>query len=207
MSDFNTWLNGNWDKVVDITAPNSGTTLPQTGSYNLGDRFYKTDTKSIYILVCKDASWGWFWRPVHDAISPWITPPTTCMSIAGWTLNPVPADPFAIALDNRGQCYWRGVIGPVTGNIPRNNSQVVFKPVADGIRPRQSGGYMIGHDTLAVTGTDGSVLTAYQGARIYISDDPGAGASIRAFGGSADFNRVYLTGVSYAVGMSKYWSV
>lgn len=205
MSDFDTWLNGNWTKIEDAVSPPSGTTLPQSGTYNVGDRFYKSDTKSIYILVCKDANWGWHWRPIHDAISPWFTVPTTCLEIAGWTLNPTATNPFAIAFDNRGKCYWRGVIGPVSGNISRNVSHLVFKTLPDGLRPRQRGAYMLGHETLSAGGS-GTARNAYQGARIFISDDPAAFQSVRCFGGTADFNRVYINGVNYAVGTGKYLS-
>lgn len=203
MSDFETQINGNWTKLTAITTPPSGTTLPTTGNYNLGDRFYKTDTRSIYILVCKDSNWGWYWRPVQDAISPWFPVPDTAMDISGWTLNPVASIPCAIALDNRGKCYWRGVIGTVTGNIARNVSHAVFKPVPIGIRPRERGAYMCGHTTLAV-GTDGTNLSCWQGARIFISNDPTANATVRTFGGTADFNRVYLHPVHYAVGSARY---
>jgi hypothetical protein len=203
MSDSNRWLNNNWAKIEDAASPPSGTTLPQAGSYDLGDRFYKSDTRSIYILVCKDANWGWHWRPIQDAISPWFTPPATCMEIAGWTLNPVPANPFAIAFDNRGKCYWRGVIGPTAGNISRGVSHAVFKPLPNGLRPARRGAHMLGHETLAI-GTDGTQFNSYQGARIFISDDPTAEPTIRCFGGTADFNRVHLTGVHYAVGTARY---
>jgi hypothetical protein len=205
MNNFETWLNANWDIITAATAPPSGTTLPQSGAYDVGDRFYKSDTKSIYILVCKDANWGWYWRPIQDALSPWFTIPTTAMNIAGWTLNPVTANPAAIALDNRGKCYWRGVIGPSTGNIPRAASQNVFLPIPAGIRPRQRGAHMLGHETLAVNSTATS-LQSYQGARIFISDDPTAFVTVRCFGGTADFNRVHLSGVQYAAGTGLYWS-
>lgn len=204
MSDFDVQINPNWDALSDAASPPSGTTLPQTGSYDVGDRFYKSDTKSIYILIAKDANWGWHWRPIQDAISPWFTVPTTCMNIAGWTLNPTASNPFAIAFDNRGKCYWRGVIGTSSGNISRNVSHAVFKSLPDGLRPRERGAYMLGHETLAV-GTSGSNLNAYQGARIFISDDPVATQTVRCFGGTADFNRIHLGGaVQYAVGTAKY---
>jgi hypothetical protein len=205
MSNFETWLNGNWDKIADVPAPPNGTTLPQSGSYNVGDRFYKTDTKSIYILVAKDANWGWHWRPIQDAISPWFTVPNTCMAISGWTLNPVAANPFAIALDNRGRCYWRGVIGASSGTISRNVSHQVFRPLPLGIRPRERGAFMLGHETLSV-GTDGTNLNCYQGARIFIFADDLNEQSVRCVGGTAEFNRVHLTGVNYAVGSSLYTS-
>lgn len=208
MSAFETYINAGWSKLEDIPAPPSGTTLPQSGSYNLGDRFYKSDTKSIYILVAKDADWGWHWRPIHDAISPWLTIPTTAMvNAVGWTLNPVAANPFAIALDNRGNCYWRGVIGPSVGNIARNSSVGVFKPLPSGIRPSRQGAFMLGHETLAV-GTDGTNLNSWQGVRLFVFDSkfPSANQSVRAFGGTADFNRVHLTGIHYAVGTAQYIS-
>lgn len=199
MSDFETWINFNWEKLRKATAPLSGTTLPQSGPYDLGDRFYKTDTKSIYILVCKSADWGWHWRPVQDAISPWLTIPTTCLNLGTWTLNPVPANPFAIAFDNRGKCYWRGIVGITSGTFARNTSHSVFKVLPDGLRPSRRGVYMLGHETAAV-GTDGTQLSAWQGARIFLSNDPTANPTVRGFGGTADFNRVHLTGVNYAAG-------
>lgn len=205
MSNFEVWLNQNWDKITDATAPPSGTNLPQTGSYNVGDRFYKSDTKSIYILVCKDADWGWHWRPIQDPISPWLTIPTTCLNLGTWTLNPVASNPFAIAFDNRGKCYWRGVVGITAGTIPRNVSHAVFKPVPGGLKPRQLGVYLLGHDTLAV-GTNGTLLNCYQGARIFIPDDGTSNPTVRCFGGTAEFNRVHFGGhVHYAAGVGKYF--
>jgi phage replication-related protein YjqB (UPF0714/DUF867 family) len=205
MSDFETWINANWEKLRKATAPLSGTTLPQSGPYNLGDRFYKTDTKSIYILVCKSADWGWHWRPIHDAISPWLTVPITARADSLWTFNPVPANPFAIAFDNRGKAYWRGVIGVTSGTFARNTSHAVFKVIPDGLRPSRRGVYMLGHETLAV-GTDGTNLAAWQGARVFVPNDPAASPSVRGFGGTADFNRVHLTGINYAVGTGIFYT-
>lgn len=202
MAAFDTWLNPNWDKLTAAAAPPSGTTLPQTGTYEPGDRFYLTTTKSIYILVAQDPSWGWYWRPVQDAISPWFTVPATCLNLGTWTINPVGGNPFQIAMDHRGKAYWRGVIGISSGTIPRNTNHSVFKSVPPGIRPRQAGAFMTGHETLAV-GTNGTLLTAYQGVRVFLPDDAGS-PSVRAFGGTAEFNRVYLTGIQYAVGTAKY---
>lgn len=207
MSDFETWLNANWDKIKGATAPDSGTTLPQAGSYNVGDRFYKSDTKSIYILVCKDANWGWHWRPIHDAISPWLTVPATCLNLGTWTLNPTPSNPFQIAFDNRGKVYWRGIIGITAGTIPRNVSHAVFKPVPGGLKPRQRGVYLLGHANLSV-GVDGTNFACYQGARIFIPDDGVANASIRCYGGTAEFNVVHLGGhVHYSAGVGKFFTV
>lgn len=203
MADFETWLNHNWDAITDAASPPSGTVLPQTGTYKIGDRFYKTDTQSIYILVGKDPNWGWFWRPIQDAISPWFTIPSTCLDIANWTVNPVPANPFAIALDNRGKCYWRGVIGTVSGNIARATSHITFKSIPAGITPREGGIFMLGHETLSVS-TTATSLNAWQGARIFLSANLSAQPSIRALGGSADFNRIHLSGINYAVGTELY---
>lgn len=203
MNDFDVQINPNWDELTDAASPPSGTTLPQSGSYNIGDRFYKSDTQSIYLLIVKDANWGWHWRPIQDAISPWFEVPTTCMDIAGWTLNPVTTNPFAIAFDHRGKCYWRGLIGPTSGNISRNVSHAVFKPLPGGLLPRGRSAYMLGHSVASV-GTDGTLQSAWQGARIFISDDPVANPTVRAFGGTADFNRVHLTGVNYAVGSARF---
>lgn len=203
MSDFETWLNANWEKLRKATAPLSGTTLPQAGPYNIGDRFFKTDTNSIYILVCKSTDWGWHWRPVQDAISPWFTPPATCLAIAGWSLNMVAAKPFAIAFDNRGKCYWRGVLGPTSGTIARATSVALFKTLPDGLRPRQRGVYMCGFEPLTVS-TDGTNLASYQGARIFLSENPVTNPTLRAFGGTADPTLIHIGGVNYAVGTGKY---
>lgn len=204
MANFETFINTNWDKMTGVTAPDSGATLPQSGSYSIGDRFYLTTTKSIYILIVKDANWGWHWRPVQDAISPWFTVPTTCLNLGTWTLNPVPANPFQIAYDHRGKCYWRGVIGITAGTFARSTSHQVFKPLPKGLAPRQAGAFMLGHETLAVS-TSATALDAYQGARIYLFSDNTSFPSVRGFGGTADFNRVHLGGaVQYAVGTAKY---
>lgn len=125
------------------------------------------------------------------------------MNIAGWTLNPTPSNPFAIALDNRGRAYWRGVIGTSSGNIARATSHQVFKPLPLGLRPRERGAFMLGHETIAVS-TTATSLDTYQGARIFLFDNDFDIPSIRCFGGTADFNRVHLTGINYAVGSAKY---
>jgi len=204
MSDFGTWLNGNWTTLENAVSPNSGTTLPQSGSYNVGDRFYKTDTKSIYILVVKSALWGWHWRPIQDAISPWLTIPTTVLTGTGstWTLNPVAANPFAIAFDNRGKCYWRGVVGPSSGTIGRNANYQIFQNLPTGLSPSRPSSFMVGHETLAIS-TTGSSLQSWQGAKVFLPND-GSVPTIRAFGGNADFNRLYMNQVHYAVGAALY---
>ncbi len=205
MADFETWLNSNWEKLRKATGPLSGSTLPQSGPWNIGDRFYYTPTNSIYILVTKDTNWGWYWRPVQDAISPWFTVPNTAMNISGWTLSKVGAKPVAIALDNRGKCYWRGTVGPTSGNITRNSSVALFKPLPDGIRPRQRSTFMCGHETVSV-GIDGTLANSFQGARVFLSENPITNGTVRAFGGTADFNTIHFNGVNYAVGIGKYWT-
>lgn len=203
MSDFEAWINFNFEKLRDAASPPSGTTLPQAGPYNVGDRFYKTDTKSIYILVAKDANWGWYWRPIHDAISPWFTVPSTCLALTGWSLNSVPANPFQIALDNRGRCFWRGIISSTPGNFARSTSFTLFKFLPAGIRPSYRGVWMLGHEPLSVLSSTTS-LQAYQGARLFIPREGNVQASIRGFGGTADFNKVHLGGVSYSVGTDRF---
>jgi hypothetical protein len=201
MNQFETWFNQNWDKITDVPAPPSGAALPQVGAFDIGDRFYLTTTQSIYVLVVKDADWGWHWRPIQDGISPWVPIPSAVINTAGWTVNPVVADPFAIALDHRGHVYWRGVIGTDPGNIARFTNHNPLKIVPFGIRPREDSSYMLGHEPLSTVGT---TTQSYQGARMYIP----TGAvllSIRAHGGSADFNRVWFGGnVNYAAGTAQY---
>jgi len=204
MNDPFNQINPNWDAINAAVGPNTGAVLPQAGSYDVGDRFYLTGTKSIYILVCKDANWGWHWRPIQDAISPWLTVPATCLNLGTWTLNPVAANPFAIAFDHRGKCYWRGVIGITAGTIVRATSHAVFKPLPIGLLPRQGGTFMLGHETIAV-GNVGTNLNSWQGARLFIPRVDSANPTVRCFGGNAEFNRVHLGGaVNYAVGTALY---
>lgn len=208
MADFETYLNANWDAIADAPGPPTGATLPSAGDYSVGDRFYHTDTQSIYLLACKDANWGWHWRPVQSAISPWVTVPTTCLDTindgANWNLNPI-GNPFQIALDNRGKCYWRGVISR-TGGIPRNVSHQLFKPLPVGIKPRERGAIMLGHSPLNV-GVDGTALSSFQGARIFLFDNDVSPQSIRCFGGVGNPTHIHLTGINYAVGTAHFTAV
>lgn len=202
MATFEIWFNQNWDKITDVPAPPSGAVLPQAGTFNVGDRFYLTTTQSIYVLVCKDVDWGWHWRPIQDGISPWLTIPSSVLQLGGWTVNPVVADPFQVALDHRGHVYWRGVIGTTPGNIARFTSFNPFKQIPFGIRPREDSVYMLGHEPVAVAGT---TTQAVQGARLFIPAGEPATPSIRAFGGTADFNNVWFGGaVNYAAGTAQY---
>jgi hypothetical protein len=201
MSTFEIWLNQNWDKITDVPAPPSGAALPQVGAFNIGDRFYLTTTQSIYILVVKDADWGWHWRPIQDGISPWVTIPSSVLNLGGWTVNPVVADPFQIAMDHRGHVYWRGVIGTTPGNITRFVNHNALKQIPFGLRPREDSAYMLGHEPLATAGT---TTQSYQGARIYIPTGATL-CSIRAHGGTADINRIWFGGnINYAAGTAQY---
>lgn len=203
MSDFTTNLNNNWDKVTAIPSPDIITgALPQTGSYNLGDRVFRTNDSSIYLLIVKDATWGWFWRPVHAAIAPWINVPSAVVNIAGWSFSVDAVNPFAISFDNRGNCYWRGVIGLTSGTLAFNTSLTVIKPLPVGMLPRQSAMYPLGH--FPMTG----VANESEMARIFISET-GAGPTFRAQGtGTSAMQKFWLDGsVQYAVGTSQYTSI
>lgn len=204
MAAFQTNFNDNWDRINGIPAPNIITgALPQVGSYNVGDRVFRTNDNSIYILVTKDATWGWFWRPVHAAIAPWITVPTA-VNVAGapWSFAFDVNNPFAISLDNRGNCYWRGAVGVTSGLITRNSSITLTVNMPTGILPRQSSMYLLGHDAY------GAAAGQAEAGRIFIPEVNSAPVTVRLQGnGTNAVNVLYLDGnVQYAIGTAHYFT-
>jgi hypothetical protein len=139
----------------DVTVIAAGGALPQAGSYNIGDRVFRADAAvsptwpSIYILVCKDANWGWHWRPVQQILSPWVSVPSTVINNSDYEIHP--SRPFQIALDSRGWCYWRGNLRKITAGIPTGTQVNFLKTVPEGIRPNTTF-----KSTLAVTPYTGS---------------------------------------------------
>jgi hypothetical protein len=123
----------------DIPVFAAGADLPQSGNYEIGDRVFRNDIAggntwpSNYLLICKDANWGWHWRPIQQIISPWVSVPTTAIQDANFTIDPL--YPLQIALDSRGFCHWRGAIKRTTPGIPAATSFNVFKEIPLGIRP------------------------------------------------------------------------
>lgn len=138
MSDFETSLNANWDKIAAVpSAPSVTGTLPQAGSYDLYDRVYRTDDQSIYILVVKDANWGWCWRPVHAPISPWRKIPSLAFANVSW--DNVSND-MSIAYDNRGRVHWRGGLIR-SSSMLYNTTESIFKAMPKGLYPSRTVSY------------------------------------------------------------------
>jgi hypothetical protein len=123
----------------DITVISAGGALPQAGSYEVGDRVFRADAASsptwpsVYILVCKDANWGWHWRPIQQILSPWVTVPSTVINNADFQIHPTRL--FQIALDSRGWCHWRGSLRKITAGITTGTQTNILKNIPIGIRP------------------------------------------------------------------------
>jgi phage replication-related protein YjqB (UPF0714/DUF867 family) len=200
INDFETWLNANWDKAAYSTAPLQITgALPQSGPFNIGDRIYRTDDTSIYILICKDSTWGWFWRPVHAAISPWITVPNSVIG-SGWTGNPDPSNPFAVALDNRGSCHWRGAIALTSGVMTPNVNYLPLANVPVGIRPRMGMSTFLGYSSF------GAASGEIESARIFINSTSGQVLFYvqGVFTVGSQISKLYLDKVKYPIGNAIY---
>jgi len=174
MSDVKKNLTDNFKLIEprnDITVIVAGGALPQAGNYEIGDRVFRNDPDagtthpSNYLLVTKDANWGWHWRPIQQIISPWVTVPATCMDNTDWEISPT--QPLQIALDSRGWCHWRGVIRQKTAGIANNSSIVVLKNVPSGIRPNVNVMHQVSvSPPMSGTGRAGNVS-----GRIYISNE------------------------------------
>lgn len=206
MRSFETYMNGNWTAIEGVVAPPSITgALPQSGSYNLYDRVYRTDDQSIYILIVKDPLWGWHWRPVHAAISPWIQiRDFDIYETAAWD-NPAPSN-LQVAFDNKGYMHWRGFLVRSSA-IPHNTPEQLFINMPKGIYPSRTSSFVIDPVTAAVTA---SGLGMVQYCRLTISgaDRNPVGvigdSSIRLFGGDAAGSQptTLLMNFSYMVGAS-----
>lgn len=201
MSNTTLYLNNNWDKITALPGSTVITgALPQTGAFNIGSRVFRTNDNSSYILVSKDAFWGWFWRPIQAAISPWFPVPATAIILAPWSATIEAGNPFAIALDNKGNCHWRGALGVTSGNIPNNALTNVLAQVPVGIRPRENAIYQLGFFDFGAAAGD---IMEY---RIFISS--GGVTSVRGqtiFGTLATVTKMHFTGkVRYAIGNALY---
>lgn len=165
MSDVKSNITDNFKIIAprnDITVIPAGNPLPQSGNYNIGDRVFRDDPiggggntwPSNYILVVKDANWGWHWRPVQQILSPWINIPATAIADSGYI--PYLAQ---IAMDNRGFVYWRGCIRSNTPGLPANTSIAVFKQLPVGLRPNVAAMYTVGVSPITggATGKAGNI--------------------------------------------------
>lgn len=208
MRSFETYMNGNWTAIEGVVAPPNITgALPQSGSYNLYDRVYRTDDQSIYILIVKDVDWGWHWRPVHAAISPWIQiRDFDIYENAAWD-NPVPSN-LQVAYDNKGHIHWRGFLQR-SSPIPHNVTEQLFKDLPKGMYPSRTISYMADPVTAAVTASGFGMV---QYVRLFISgsDRVPVGtvgdSNIRLFSGDSAGTQpsTLFFNFDYAVGASWY---
>lgn len=191
----------------DVTVIGNQLPLPQSGSYNVGDRVFRNDTvtgttwPSSYILICKDANWGWHWRPVQQILSPWVTVPATAIDLTtDWELHPTIK--FEIALDSRGWCHWRGAIRRKTAGIPVGTTFNIFKNIPLGIRPNVK--FM---HTIALSPITGSALgkAGNIGGRLYMQND--GYSSFRFFNSANGVSQnIWLDGLHYNNSDSWYYS-
>lgn len=159
---------------ADPTVIAAGGALPQTGNYNVGDRVFRNDIRdlsvartypSTYILVCKDANWGWHWRPVQQNLSPWVTVPAGCISdTTNYEIHPT--YPLAIAMNSQGFCHWRGALRKKTVNIPEATNINVLKVVPEGIRPH----LRLVHTIPVSPVVSGTGEGGYVGGRFYMNE-------------------------------------
>lgn len=147
MADVGTFLNDSLNKLEAAANPTQiiGTpgALPTTGSYKVGDRIYLASDQSSYILFDNSSTWGLIWRPIQAAISPWTTVPDTAF-YAGALCQQHPTNPWQYALDNKGNCHWRGALRLKTGNtFPNNDPRADFANLPAGLRKKAYGNYLL----------------------------------------------------------------
>jgi hypothetical protein len=174
MADVKKNLTDSFEKLVtraDPTVIANGGALPQVGDYEIGDRVIRMkavadsfDHTSSFILVCKDATWGWHWRPVQNILSPWIVLPAGVIDNVNWSLNAT--YPPAIALDSRGFVHWRGAI-TFNASIANMTSFFPFKTLPVGLRPNSDFYHTVPVDPI----NSGTGLTGYKGGRVKMEPD------------------------------------
>lgn len=199
MSDVEKNMTNTFEKLSTRAEPTviaNGGALPQSGNFEIGDRAVRLketvnsfDLTSSFILVCKDANWGWHWRPVQQILSPWVTLPATVIDNVNWSLNAT--YPPAIALDSKGFVHWRGCI---TFNASINNMTTFnpFKNIPVGLRPNSDFFHTIPVDPI----NSGTGLTGYKGGRVRM--DPTGLAQFLFFNTAGTTVRnAWLTGLEY----------
>ena len=198
------------EPINDITVIPAGGALPQSGNYEIGDRVFRDDANtgetypSNYILICKDADWGWHWRPIQHRISPWVPIPDTAIADlynGVYTVNSI--FPLEIALDNRGGCHWRGTVSKLTADISENIELWVLKNIPLGIRPNIN----LVH-TCAISPPNASVDTGLDGlvtGQFFIDTD-GNSYLLGYNTNTVNSQRFWLTGLSYNNARSVYFN-
>lgn len=176
--------------------------LPQAGNYNIGDRVFLQGTnEGSYILLSKDALWGYIWRPIQKGIAPWVDVPVTAFNGAdsvGWTSNVT--YPLQYTLDNKGNCYWRGGMTYFSVGLPVAQTKVIFASLPIGLRHHTSGQYMLATDPITPRSTTG--IAAFRAARWYIQND---GYNSFRFFGSAESRHVFFDSVEYVCSTEYYY--
>ena len=205
MSNPDTVLDNNWDAITSSVARPvvTGTNPPVAGTYNLYERVYNSTVKDVWMLVTKDPNWGEIWRPTFKALGPWATIPNSVMRIANWSTAIDANSPFQIALDNRGRCFWRGLLG-TTGTTDNAIDYPICNDVPVGIRPARNAWMPLGLGKLNLAA---SGFGMFQGAALYFAKS-GASADwlLRVRGGAAGIGQPIfgVAGISYAVGTMEF---
>lgn len=203
MSDVKKNLTDNLNIIaprVDITVIAAGADLPQTGSYSVGDRVFRNDPKvdangtapSNYLLISKDADYGWSWRPIQQVISPWITLPSSVISdTANWQMHP--NAPLQMTLDSRGTCLFRGSLRKITAGIIANTTWTILKPLPVALRPNHDIMHSIGVTPIqSAAGKAGFV-----GGRVAITQATGAWSFRFANTNNGISQDIWLDGLRY----------
>jgi len=212
MGDVKNNITDNFKKLAsrnDITVIPAGGALPQSGSYEVGDRVYRDDPMdttnrtwpSNYLLIAKDSKWGYHWRPIQHVISPWVDVPATVISDSNYEIHPTYK--FQVALDSKGYCFWRGAVRAKTaGALPVATSVNVLYALPPGIRPATTIMFpvAVGPVTDSSTGKAGNIS-----GRIVVGRD--GFISFRWFGTNNGVSRdVWLGSVRYPIGAGWFTS-
>lgn len=209
MSDVRANLTNSFETIASRGEPTviaAGNPLPQAGNYELGDRVFRNDVAggntwpSSYLLICKDANWGWHWRPLQQTVSPWVDVPATAIDMtADWEIHPT--HKLQIALDSRGWCHWRGVVRKKTAGIVPATSYNVFKNIPLGIRTNVKLMHTCAiNPVVSGTGKAGNVS-----GRIYL-DETGH-SSFRTFNTNNGISQnIWLDGLTYNNSYHWYYS-
>lgn len=119
---MNTTLMGPTRGVVtgSVLPTKTGTSAPS--DYVPGDTIYLSGWKSNFILVASDPStgsnayWGYIWRPIHAAWSPWVPVPSTAWPDPSH-YGPAPKNPLQYRTSNRGEFQFSGGASTVGSTI------------------------------------------------------------------------------------------
>lgn len=201
MTEPDRFLSDTWDVIEAAANPpiEPTSTLPQAGDYKVGDRVFCSHTNytSSFLLYSRDPNWGFVWRPVQAAISPWTNVPNTAFLDTDYQSEV--ARPLQFALDNKGNCYWRGVIQKKVAGLPDAESKEILYNLPDGLRHHASGMYSLAVEEVTEEDTPG--IGAFKGARWYIQFD---GYNSFRFHNAEEAEFVHMTGIEYCCSNNVY---